>query len=472
MNLPPEKEYWVVCPVCHKANPAGTKYCKYCWGAALSSQKLVAAEDLDTVLKKIHRQIYRRKLIFGVGITAGAVVIAALISFWILYRYTDALAPIQKGLNSNSGSNEWAMFRHDTNNSGVTGPTDILPEGTLKWKFTTGKPIHSSAAVVGDTVYFGSQDWKLYAVDVQTGQEKWEFQAQSRVQSSPAVVDGIVYFGSNDGHMYGLDAETGKEIWKYKTRYAVTSSPAVADGKVFFGADDYHVYALDAKTGKELWKFTTLGQVGSSPTVVDGLVYIGSGVEYTYVLNASNGFPRLNFKMYDSVYGSPAVVGNTAYVCNYKGDLYVFRGDARNWPLEYELKPYWMQVWAFGLAPAPPIQSGFLWGLSLGQPIDTCAAISGDQLFVGSGTDLVGVDLQLRKKIWSFTTGDKVLSSPAVLDSAVITGSNDGYVYAVNPDTGEKIWAYQTQGPVSASPTVANGVIFIGSEDGTMYALE
>jgi outer membrane protein assembly factor BamB len=472
MSSSPEKEYWVVCPVCHKANPAGTKYCKYCWGAALGSQKLVAAEDLDQVLTRILRDIKRRKILIGISTAIASVLIAALISIWILFHYTDVMAPIQRNVNSNSQSGEWAMFRHDTNNSGVTGPGNILPKGSLKWKFTTGGPIHSSAAVVGDTVYFGSQDGKMYAVDAQTGGERWEFQAESRIQSTPAIVDGVVYFGSNDGNMYAVNAETGQEIWKYKTPYPITSSPAVAGGKVFFGADDYYVYALDARKGTKIWQFKTLGPVGSSPTVVNGLVYIGSGVDYTYVLNASNGYPRLRFKMYDSIYGTSAIVGKTAYLCNYRGDLYVFDGDARNWPLEYELKPYWIQIWAFGLAPTPPVQSGFLWGLSLGQPIDSTAAISGDKLFVGSGTDLIGIDLQARKILWNYSTGGKIISSPALLDSAVIVGSNDGYLYAINPNNGEKIWDFQTQGQVTASPTVTNGVVFIGSEDGTMYALE
>ena len=66
--------------------------------------------------------------------------------------------------------------------------------------------------------------------------------------SSPAVVDGSVYIGSYDGKVYALDAVNGRLKWSFATGYAVVSSPAVADGVVFVGSEDSKVYALNAST--------------------------------------------------------------------------------------------------------------------------------------------------------------------------------------------------------------------------------
>ena len=40
---------------------------------------------------------------------------------------------------------------------------------TVKWTFETGEAIVSSPAVAGGTVYVGSSDNFLYAVDVESG---------------------------------------------------------------------------------------------------------------------------------------------------------------------------------------------------------------------------------------------------------------------------------------------------------------
>ena len=44
--------------------------------------------------------------------------------------------------------------------------------------------------------------------------------------------------------------------------------------------------------------------------------------------------------------------------------------------------------------------------------------------------------------IWDYTTGDMVVSSPAVFNATVYIGSDDGNIYALNSTTGSMIWEY------------------------------
>ena len=74
-----------------------------------------------------------------------------------------------------------------------------------KWDFETGGVVGSSPTVVEDTVYFGSLDGNLYAVETSSGELKWSFGTGDFVFSSPTVVDGTVYFGSDN--LYAV--ETG-----------------------------------------------------------------------------------------------------------------------------------------------------------------------------------------------------------------------------------------------------------------------
>lgn len=69
-----------------------------------------------------------------------------------------------------------------------------------------GRGILSSPAVETGTVFIGSMDRNLYALDVATGQECWRFTTGVTLSSSPAVADGVVYFGSHDGYIYTIES--------------------------------------------------------------------------------------------------------------------------------------------------------------------------------------------------------------------------------------------------------------------------
>jgi eukaryotic-like serine/threonine-protein kinase len=74
--------------------------------------------------------------------------------------------------------------------------------------------------------------------------------------------------------------------------------------------------------------------------------------------------------------------------------------------------------------------------------------------------------------LWSFPTGDKVVSSPVWHEGLVIFGSDDGYVYAVDAKTGRERWKARTGGPVPSTPAVHAGRVYVMSYDGRLHALD
>ena len=83
--------------------------------------------------------------------------------------------------------------------------------GGKLWEFETGDWVHSSPAIGSDgTVYVGSKDKKLYAINGKTGDKLWEFETGGSVFSSPAIgSDGTVYVGSYDLKLYAINGKTG-----------------------------------------------------------------------------------------------------------------------------------------------------------------------------------------------------------------------------------------------------------------------
>jgi len=89
------------------------------------------------------------------------------------------------------------------------------------------------------------------------------------------VVNGTVYVGSLDGSVHAIDAGSGTEEWSVGTNRQVRRSLAVANGTVYAGCADNNLYALDAGNSLEQWTFPTGGSV-SAPAVANGTVYVGS----------------------------------------------------------------------------------------------------------------------------------------------------------------------------------------------------
>ncbi|MDD9939493.1 MAG: PQQ-binding-like beta-propeller repeat protein [Myxococcales bacterium] len=82
------------------------------------------------------------------------------------------------------------------------------------------------------------------------------------------------------------------------------------------------------------------------------------------------------------------------------------------------------------------------------------------------------VGAQEPSPVSTFTTGDEVISSPAVgADGTVYVGSEDGFLYAVNPD-GTQQWAFDAGDAVRSSPAIgSDGTIYVGSDDGRVFAV-
>jgi hypothetical protein len=77
---------------------------------------------------------------------------------------------------------------------------------------------------------------------------------------------------------------------------------------------------------------------------------------------------------------------------------------------------------------------------------------------------------------WPFSTAGPVKSSPAIdTEGNIYVGSDDGHLYKIDP-TGSEIWRFPAVGNIGAvqsSPAIdnSNSTIYVGSNDGNVYAI-
>jgi outer membrane protein assembly factor BamB len=355
-----------------------------------------------------------------------------------------------------------------------------LGSGTLKWKFATQSWVTSSPAIESGTVYFESYDSNFYAVDAGTGQLKWKFATAGEKRyagkhlhhlepaaesmpdpwdfylSSPTVWNGTVYFGSGDGNIYALDANSGALKWKFQTGDVVHSSPAIADGTLYLGSWDTYLYALDAVSGKEKWRFKTgddpdfHNHVGiqSSPAVVDGVVYFGCRDQYAYAVDAATGQQKWRFSTDGSwVNNSPVVQeGKVYFGTSIPGILHAV--DAKT--------------------------GKSLFQLPTGSPVFSSMAIANGMLYLGNfGGKLTAIDLKTQRPAWVFETDGAKQNAPALTNA---DGSIKFEVLFTSPslfydDMVIAVHKLFTMGTILSSPVVVGDTVYFGSTDGNLYAL-
>jgi len=166
--------------------------------------------------------------------------------------------------------------------------TSTVKNLELKWMFQNQVfgPWETSPLVVDGVMYLTQRPNDVIALDAKSGRVFWQYRytnsgrqqvccgAQNR---GVAILGDTLFMGTLDAHLVALDAKNGKPLWNVlvaddKLAYSVTLAPLVVKDKVIVGVGGAEygirgfVAAYDPKNGKELWRFYTIpgkGEPGS-----------------------------------------------------------------------------------------------------------------------------------------------------------------------------------------------------------------
>jgi eukaryotic-like serine/threonine-protein kinase len=341
-------------------------------------------------------------------------------------------------------ADNWPQFR---GNQSLTGVSQANVPNSLKqiWTYEAGDSIESSAAIVGGTVFVGSQKGDLVALSLENGSVYWKFSTGAAIgESSPAYSNGVVYIGDLNGWINALNAVDGKKLWAFKTNGEIKSSPVVVGDRVLIGSYDENLYCLRARTGSLVWKFKTNGPVHSTPGIADGVAFIAGCDELFRAIRIADGKEVFNVSSGAYTGASPALKDGSAFYGTFDNEVLSVNLAQKQiaWRYEHPQRKF---------------------------PFYSSAAVTSDRVVIGGRDKMVhGITLQ-GKVAWTFATRARVESSPAIAGGRVFVGSNDGRFYVLSLSNGTKLWEFEAGAPLSASPAIANGRIVIGSQDGRLY---
>jgi len=335
------------------------------------------------------------------------------------------------------------------------GMLPILPSNMTKildseemakpiWTFHCQDEIRGSAMCYGTTIFVGSYDKHLYALNAQNGELIWEYSAEGGIVSRPAYHEGNIYFGSEDTRLHVVTSRYGRINWTYYTNGPVRSSPTIVEGHVFIGSDDGFLHAVHLNSGRRTWMVEAGSAIRSTPMVEHDKVYFGTESGDFYCLDFKGNI-KWRFKAKRAITSSPVILDNVVYFGSLDGTLYALDSGSG-----------WV-----------------IWRFRLGKGTISTPCVSADLIFMGAIDGVIYcIDTRTAKEVWRYTTDHQVTGSPILYKEAIYCGSVDGHLYCLDCSTGRLRWKLRTEGPITATPTVWNDMVFIGSTDHTLYALK
>ena len=273
------------------------------------------------------------------------------------------------------------------------------------------------------------------------------------IQPYITAFNGLIFVGTIDS-LVALD-QKGNIVWE-------TIIPMNKTWPIAYKIDDSHLVVegscLDTNTGNILWTSTSFS---SDTGIFNANVYSPEEKMFYVKLNSyieawdfsnPSAPPSMVWKTYIPGGGITGI--GTTY-----GDGVVFTGSFENQQLALNART-----------------GSIIWSTLTKGPMIFDGAYSDGRYFRG-GTDdniLYCFNATNGQIIWAFTpdTNGYFVTGPAIAYGIVYEMNKDGYLYAVNIDTGNVVWKYR--GPDESlmwpgMPTVADGKVYVTTSEVTQY---
>lgn len=290
-----------------------------------------------------------------------------------------------------------------------------LTSKNLNWRLNIPYGVEASGVSIRDRLFVGSNNGKMYSVNLANGEIVWTFDSKSELVSEPLLNEGVLYFVSGSQSLYAVDAASGKQLWihsRHDTTSSITvrggSKPTIANDIIYVGFSDGALVALNAKTGTAQWEIT---------------------------LNRNSKFKDID--------ASPVIDGDYIFVNSYDDKIYCLSKDKGEiiWNAPYG---------------------------GAGTPL-----ISGDKVY---GTSSKGELVALAKKdgtlSWSRKTSEGVFSEMNLYNDLIVTGESQGKLLFFNKSTGETIGSFEPGRGVFSRPSIFDDTIYFISGEGNIYGLK
>jgi alcohol dehydrogenase (cytochrome c) len=231
----------------------------------------------------------------------------------------------------------------------------------LQWVFQARslEKFEATPLVVDGIMYTVQAPNDVVALDPATGRVFWTYSYSPSTQSRPccgrvnrgvAIAGDTLFMGTIDAHIIAVDAKNGRPLWnttvaKPEAGYAITHAPLVVKDKVIVGVagGEYgirgFIAAYDIRTGKEAWRFYTIpgpGEPGHESWAGDSWKTGGASVWMTGSYD-----PKLNLTYWGIGNAGPDYNGDVRIGDNlYSSSVVALDADTGKIKWHYQFSPH------------------------------------------------------------------------------------------------------------------------------------
>src|ERR1700728_3022067 len=211
----------------------------------------------------------------------------ALSILWLAAGMTGGLwgqVSFDRILAAGNEPQNWLTYSGTTMSQRYTTLNQIAPENIknleLQWMFQARslEKFEATPLVVDGILYTVQAPNNVVAIDAETGRIFWVYHYPDSSEARPccgrvnrglAILGDTLFMGTIDGHLIALDSKSGNPIWnitvaKADAGYALTHAPLVVKDKVIVGTAGGEfgirgfLAAYDVHSGKEAWRFNNI----------------------------------------------------------------------------------------------------------------------------------------------------------------------------------------------------------------------
>lgn len=375
-------------------------------------------------------------------------------------------------------SGEWANLGGNAAHSALVDTASNLAAvaPTLVWSQNVGSNIYMCSPVVGDgRVFIATQDddnllkCHVSAFDAATGRALWSHQLSNSVKGSIVYDQGMVIVADGAHHVYAIDGATGKVRWEHQLAGFILPinlhGLAVADGVVYAGQGGSFT-AIDVRTGKIVWKNKSWGggEGSTSTATVGGGVVIASGHwNGLFAHDTQDGSLRWKLSDSDTRFrdGSATFYDGNFYLASTSG-LFLINPQSGD-----ILKTAKIDGVTFNAASAPVV---------------TPRAV----IVATSDRGVAAFDRLTFKRLWNYSTSPAIFysvpysqdyqcsveTSPVLVGKTLVFGASDGYLYGIDPTTGQYKWRRRIGAPIFSSPAISGDALYTADFAGNLYCFK
>ncbi len=325
-----------------------------------------------------------------------------------------------------------------------SGPRDDLSLTPL-WRRETGGFVDALSAGDDDTLYAGSWDGTLRALDL-NGSVLWTRPLGDVIDAAPAVQDDRLFVQNWERRVYALDRDNGEILWQW-------SYPPSA-------ADDHRQGAL-----------VTRGDLLLVPTWNGTL----------YALSLGNGDPRWSLDLGAALRAAPSLDAEALWIGNVHGEVFKI-GPAGEILYRSGLGAAVLTPAAIsdggpvfltrdGVLTALAHDGAVLWRKELGEVCFYAAPVlTGDSMFVATaGGSLWKIDVRNGSVLWRAHLSGAGYATPVVHGGRVYVGDNEGTLQVFNADSGGLLVKQDLPAAIQGGPVIRGEFLAVGVRDGVVH---